>query len=231
MSADPSIHFVATGGPIPGHADSVYDGFQAKVGGSANQSRYHLFGWVAADEFPGLVASSHVALIADLPCVETRTGTRTRLLEAMAAGLPVVMTRGTELSCELERAGVGWVVEQRNSKALGEAIIQCAHDRAEAKRMGERARGFVCEHYSIERTIAPAAEWAAQPAFAPDNAVKRALCARIGSTALNPLEAAARAIDGAENVAALVEAGRRFERLQSSRLWRWLLRLVSRSST
>jgi hypothetical protein len=227
MERDPRIHFVATGGAIPGHADAVFDAFRERVNRSPNCSRYHLVGWVAAEQFPAYLAASHLAICVDLPCLETLLGTRTRLLEAMAAGLPVVMTRGTELSADLEREGVGWVMAPRDPTALGKTILECARDRERTAHMGKLARQFVEQRYSIEKTMAPLLKWAERPCFAPDNAVKRAQSPTIFEAAVNEMEANARALDDVADVQSLVEARRDLDRLRSKwplRLWRWMRR-------
>jgi glycosyltransferase involved in cell wall biosynthesis len=227
MARDRTIHFIATGGAVPGHADSVFDRFRAHVERSPHRARYHVLGWVAAEQFPGILAGSHLAVCTDFPCVETSVGTRTRLLEAMRRGLPVAMTRGTELSVAVEREGVGWIVAPRDPQALGECIVQCAGAREATARMGEKARAFVEGRYSITQTMASLVRWAERPAFAPDNEVKRAESPTIFEAALNPLDANARALDDVDDVASLREAQRDLERLRSRwplRFWRRLRR-------
>jgi hypothetical protein len=143
----------------------------------------------------------------------------------MAAGLPVAMTRGTELSADLERAGVGWVVTPRDPAALGQTILEYARDRKRTTEMGKLARQFVVQRYSIEKTMAPLLKWAERPCFAPDNAVKRAQSPTIFEAAVNALEANARALDDVADVQSLLDARRDLERLRSKwplRLWRWM---------
>ena len=232
MARDPMVHFVATGGAIPGHADAVLDTFRESADSSPHRSRYHLVGWVAAEEFPGYLAASHLAICVDFPCMETLVGTRSRLLEAMAAGLPILMTRGTELSIEIERAGVGWVVAPRHPRALGERILELARDRESLARKGREARDFVERSFSIERTLQPLVRWVEKPCFAPDNALKHAESPTILEAAVNQLEADARALDWTD-IQSLVEAKRQLDRLRSRwplRLWRWLKKRLWRKA-
>ena len=223
MARDPMVHFVATGGAIPGHADSIFEAFRERVNRSSHRSRYHLVGWVASDQFPAYLAGSHLAICADFPCVETLVGTRTRLVEAMAYGMPILMTKGTELSAELEREHIGWVVEPGEPQALGKRILEGARARAQTALMGKKARRFVEQRYSIERTMEPLIRWADRPCFAPDNTLKRAESPTIYEAAANRLESDARALDDVEDISSLTEARRELERLRSrrlSRLWR-----------
>jgi hypothetical protein len=145
----------------------------------------------------------------------------------MAYGLPVLMTRGTELSHDLERAQIGWTVEPGNPQALGGALLESARDRTQTAAMGKRARQFVADNYAIGRTMAPIVRWAERPCFAADNARKQAESPAIVDVALNRLEAGARALDEIDDIGGLVEARRDLERLRSRwplRLWRWLRR-------
>jgi len=225
IAADPTIHFVATGGAIPGHADAVFETFQARVEHSPHRSRYHLLGWVPAEQFAVHLAGGHLAICADFPCVETLIGVRTRLLEAMMHGLPVLMTRGTELSLELERGGAAWVVAPRDPQALADGMLAAARDRNGTAAMGQQARRFVEAHYFVERTLAPLVQWAEGPCFAPDNAIKRNQSPTLFEAALNPLESDAAALDEIDDVRALVRSRQELERLRARwplRVWRWL---------
>lgn len=227
MEREPAVHFVATGGPIPGHADSVFDAFRARVDASPHRSRYHLLGWVPAEDFPGYLAAGHLAMCVDYPCVETSTGTRTRLLEAMVAGLPVLMTRGTELSGAVEAGGAGWVTAAGDPQALGETIVEAARDREETASLGRHARAFVEQKFAIETTLAPVVQWAEEPRFAPDNEIKRRESPTLFEAAVNPLEADARALDDSEENPSPGE-GQHERRVSGSnwprRLWAWLRR-------
>jgi len=224
MEREPRLHFVATGGPIPGHSDRVFESFRERVERSPHRGRYHLVGWVPAGEFPGYLCAADVVVCVDFPCVETLIGTRTRLVEAMAWGLPVIMTRGTELSRAVERAGCGWVVEPRSPRALGKRIVECAADRRLAAEMGKKAREFVEREYPIERTMAPLLRWAESPAFAPDNEVKRSESPTIFEAATNPLESNARVLDEVGDLRALSDfSARRGRRPRlAARIWRRL---------
>ncbi len=227
MAAEPTVHFAATGGVVPGHADAVLEEFQARVERSPHRGRFHLLGWVEAERFADYVAAADLAVCADFPCLETSIGVRTRLLEAMAHGVPIVLTRGTELSVELEHAGAGWIVEPRNPAMLAERICAAARDRAMAARMGAVCRHFVEEHYSVQRTFGPLLEWAEHPAYAPDNALKRLESPTIIEATVNRMDADARALDYAEDIPAMARAQAELARLRAKwplRLWRWLKR-------
>jgi glycosyltransferase involved in cell wall biosynthesis len=74
------------------------------------------------------------------------------ILEAMAAGLPVVATRagGTP---EIVDATCGRLVPLRDPKALANALSELAADPALAQTLGREARARVEQHFTLERMV------------------------------------------------------------------------------
>ncbi len=71
-------------------------------------------------------------------------------LDAMAAGLPVIVSEHTAAGSDVVRDGIdGYVVAIRNVEALKERILQLARDRKQAQEMGRMARERVKE-FSLE---------------------------------------------------------------------------------
>ncbi len=79
-------------------------------------------------------------------------GLPTAVLEAMAAGCPVIATAvdGTK---ELVREGsTGWVVPANDSGALAEVVERIVSEPAEVERRVQNAFGMVSEHYDMSKT-------------------------------------------------------------------------------
>jgi len=75
------------------------------------------------------------------------------VLEAMAAGKPVIAT-DTGGSKDIIRSNVnGVLVEPENSEALAEAILKLLGDPAQRQRLGQSARETVKKRFSIDKTI------------------------------------------------------------------------------
>ena len=70
-------------------------------------------------------------------------------LEAMACGLPVVLSKGVYLYPEIEQAGAGLVVDG-DPVGLAEAIEVLLRDATLRTRMGEAGRRLVRERFSAE---------------------------------------------------------------------------------
>lgn len=62
------------------------------------------------------------------------------LIEAMAAGVPVVTTRVAGAADEVERAGAGIVLDDGSPAAVGDAVAHLLNDVDLRRRMGERGR-------------------------------------------------------------------------------------------
>lgn len=96
--------------------------------------------------------SSEVYSVGDVALVPlvrgtTRVATPSKTWTALAAGRPVLLTaeESSAWARLLKEADVGTVLEPNDAPAMAEAIRRAANDRAETKRMGERARAFARE--------------------------------------------------------------------------------------
>ena len=75
------------------------------------------------------------------------------LLEAMAAGKPAVATRvggNPEVVVEGE---TGFLVDPESPESIAERVVRLLRDKAQAARMGERARRRVHENFSFSTTV------------------------------------------------------------------------------
>jgi glycosyltransferase involved in cell wall biosynthesis len=79
------------------------------------------------------------------------------LLEAMAAGVPVVQPRRGAYPEVIGRTGGGLVVDT-TPEALAEGLVRLYRDRELARELGERGAAGVREHYSVSASAARALE-------------------------------------------------------------------------
>lgn len=78
-------------------------------------------------------------------------GMSNALLEAMAHGLPVVATRVSGTKDLVEESGAGSIVEVGDMRTLSNRIVQLAEDSSLRVRMGNAARMWILQGYSINR--------------------------------------------------------------------------------
>jgi glycosyltransferase involved in cell wall biosynthesis len=174
MRRDERIYFVSTGGMVDGHDEKTYARFEEAVQGSGLAERFLLLGWVEAEFLPRYYLESDIGINVDSRNYETLFGARNRLVNMMAMGLPVVTTRGTEISYVIESENVGLTFGIGDAKALETFLVRYSRAREVLRRIGERARKYALEHFSYDATTRSFQEWVDEPRLAPDNAEKLA---------------------------------------------------------
>jgi glycosyltransferase involved in cell wall biosynthesis len=128
--------------------------------------RHVFFGdWVAYADWPNVLLESDVALSLHCDTLETRLAFRSRVLEYLWAGLPVVLTRG-DATAELAVAyGVAWTVAAGDDAGVAAAILAAlAADHRTRTAAAERAR----RELTWEAAAAPLAAFCLKPRRAPD---------------------------------------------------------------
>jgi glycosyltransferase involved in cell wall biosynthesis len=94
-----------------------------------------------------VLASFDVALIPLRRLALFRGALPSKLFEAMAAELPVVVSVEGEAQALVERSGAGVSVEPENSRALADAVMKLRANPELRRRMGENGRRYVVAHY------------------------------------------------------------------------------------
>ncbi|MBX7245190.1 MAG: glycosyltransferase [Candidatus Sumerlaeaceae bacterium] len=191
MEQEPRIHFVATGGAIPGHDEITYETFKSEMLKTGYLDRCHLLDWVEAQEIFALYREGDLGINIDSLNYETVFGARNRLTNMMAAGLPVLTTLGTEISEIIDENKLGYVVRIGRVNDYADALIRAAKNPAERRAFATRARKFVAENFSYEATTRSLIAWADNPQIAPDNVEKLRKfpdLKRFQDVALNSLE-------------------------------------------
>ena len=122
-----------------------------------------LFGdWVPYDEREAYLLEADVAVTAAADLAETRLAFRSRVLDYLWAGLPVVATAGDVLSDLVERERLGLVVPPGDVGALAGALRTLLTDPVLRVACGERGR-TVAEQFRWDRVVAPLRRVAAEP--------------------------------------------------------------------
>jgi len=77
----------------------------------------------------------------------------TFLLEAMAAGVPVVQPRRGAFTEIVETTGGGVIVPPEDPSAIADALLDLSRDRARLGQLAQRAYDGVREHYTIQKSV------------------------------------------------------------------------------
>lgn len=168
MSRDPRIVFVSVGGRVKLKGNSTYDRFLAMIETSAHRDRFHMLGWRPADEIPAYYCEADVGINLDAFHYETLLGTRTRLVEMMGYGLPVITSLGCELSTIIRDQELGLTFPIGDAVAFRDRILMLVRDPIQRQILAERAHSFATQQLSFAETTRPFREWARRPYHAPD---------------------------------------------------------------
>lgn len=162
LAEEPRLHFVITGGAIPGHDEVTWNRFEEGARRRLPAGRWHALGWTDFPRVLALHAAAHVGLNMDGDNIETRFGARNRVTNMLGAGMPVVTTRGTEVAEWMERHGLGRVVAPRDAGALAGALLEAVRDPA-AELQAAAARRVARAAFAPENTLGDFLRWAEKP--------------------------------------------------------------------
>ncbi len=120
--------------------------------------------WVPYRERGAWLGQASCALSAHTQHLESRFAYRTRVLDCLWAGLPVVCTSGDDLAEQIAREDLGAVAPPRDAGALAAALERVLERGRDSYREALRA---AAERQTWPRVAAPIARWLAQPALPP----------------------------------------------------------------
>jgi glycosyltransferase involved in cell wall biosynthesis len=168
MEKDERIHYVSAGAGVRITNNNSYERFLAMIADSPYRERFHMLGWQPGSVVPGLYRQADVGINLDAFHYETQLGTRTRLVEMMHYGLPVITTLGCELSYIVENQGLGLTFPIGDASTFADHILSMARDKSIQRKLAAQALSYTDNQLSFQNTTQPFLEWANEPAFAPD---------------------------------------------------------------
>jgi GT2 family glycosyltransferase/glycosyltransferase involved in cell wall biosynthesis len=129
-------------------------------------------GWVDYAQRADWLLDADVGVSTHFPHVETQLSFRTRVLDYLWAGLPIVTTGGDLLSELIEREGLGVVVPAEDPDAIAAALLRLA-DPEERRAMQARIRE-IAPTMTWEAALEPLLRFCRFPRRAPDLVSARA---------------------------------------------------------
>ncbi len=130
--------------------------------GLTGKSVFFNFDWVDYDARQDYFLESDVGIITHPEHIETRFAFRTRILDYLWTGLPVISTEGDSLSELVKNEGLGLTVASKDISGLADAILKMAQDKNFyqecKKKVPEVASG-----YTWEKVCAPLISFCMDP--------------------------------------------------------------------
>jgi glycosyltransferase involved in cell wall biosynthesis len=160
----PHLVFMSAGHPSPALPASAA---LAAARREAGERVHFNDGWVPYERRADWLLDADAGVSAHLDHVEARLAFRTRVLDYLWAGLPVVCTRGDALADEVERRDLGATLAPGDVDGWAEALGALAGDPARREACGGRS-AELARDLRWERVAAPLLAWCADPRAAPD---------------------------------------------------------------
>ncbi|HPB30062.1 MAG TPA: glycosyltransferase [Candidatus Sumerlaeota bacterium] len=235
MNRVPRLVFLSTGGGTKGYNEKLYNDFLKKVEASPHRERFIMSGWVPFHEVPRYYAEANIGINVDRFTYEGVLGSRNRIIQFLAHGLPVMTTALSEISKSLAEKRMVHIF--RMSGAEGETGVAetlpellerlSAHPGALAE-TGRLAQKHVLAEYNYERTTRPLMEWLEAPERSPDNIFRAQVAPAPGEPVyLNPIEHAMD-IEGMEGqIEYLLSEKRHLDKIRGTLAYRFL-KLIKR---
>jgi glycosyltransferase involved in cell wall biosynthesis len=173
--------------------------------------------WVPYEQWPNYLVEADIGLSLHFDALETHFAFRTRILDYIWAGLPMVVTGGDATSELVSQYNLGEVVPPKDSESVATAIGRLL-DTPMLRDTYQKRFEQVRPHFTWERICQPIKRFCAQPRPAPDRA----------SGALAPDSPSIPATQQEAELTRLRNLVASYERGRCVRLMRWLKGLQAR---
>lgn len=115
--------------------------------------------WIPYEDRHNYLLEGDLGVSIHKPGIETTLAFRTRILDYLWAGLPILASRGDHFADLIDRRRLGWTVPCGEVDALAQAILDARADRA-----GIRERVLeTAKEYTWERAVRPLQDYCAHP--------------------------------------------------------------------
>ena len=130
--------------------------------GLLGRSVFFREGWVPFDERQNFLLEADIGVSAHTNTIETRLAFRTRVLDYIWTGLPMILTEGDYFADLVAREDVGKTVAPGDTKGWRQAILSLAASHAERQAMKSRLSALR-ERFHWEKVCKPLADYCRDP--------------------------------------------------------------------
>jgi glycosyltransferase involved in cell wall biosynthesis len=163
--------FLGTRHPVPGvESNAAAARRVAAEVGVLDRTVFFHDGWVPYDERDRWLRAADLAVSTHWDHLETEFAFRTRVVDYLWCGLPVISTAGDELADVVAAGGAGLVVPPGDVEALAAALVTMAGSAETRSAAGQAARK-VAAGLAWSAVSRPLADFCAAPRRAPDLAL------------------------------------------------------------
>lgn len=171
LTSNPNLRLLVVGGKIDGYNEISYGQFIEGIRAAGVEGSVTLMDWQPLREMKKLYAMCDLGISIDRFTYEAELGSRTRLVNFLAAGIPVASTVVTELSEELARDGMLMPIELGNAQSFTQLLHEAAAGSSVTQKRGPNCRTYILEHFNGQEWGTELREWLKNPGKAPDHPV------------------------------------------------------------
>ncbi len=168
IEKDENIHLVITGGEVKGHDEITIQNFKKYIKEYKLHNHVHFTGWIDLNELTPFLLYSDFGICIDDKGWETFIGARYRITNMIAFGLPVITTKGTEISKFIENYEMGYTVELNNPYHLAKTILQAKTQKKIWLNKKKYIKEKAFELFSYNKILAPLKKWLNNPNISDD---------------------------------------------------------------
>ncbi len=136
-------------------------------------SSVFLVDWQPYEERANWYLESDLAVTTHKKSLETDLSHRTRVVDFIWAGLPVIVSKGDEFGRIIESAGCGYSVPIKDRQALAAKVIEVLSNEDLRETMKDSAKKLAAE-LRWDKVVQPLIDWAKDPKIAKDRSNKTA---------------------------------------------------------
>jgi hypothetical protein len=126
--------------------------------------------WIPYDEHGAVLMESDIGVSLHQDSVETRFSFRTRILDYLWAGLPIIATEGDSMADLVRSEHLGAVVAPGDVAGVVEALVELGSDAERRRACAERSRA-ASARFRWSVAAQPLVDYCAAPYQAPDRPV------------------------------------------------------------
>ncbi|MCK4667541.1 glycosyltransferase family 4 protein [Candidatus Dependentiae bacterium] len=170
MIKNPKIKFLSIGGNIFGQKTQKQEKLITLINQSSFKDNFKIIGWVKTDEVEKYVLACNFGINIDNNSYETLIGARYRIIEMLRLGLPILSTKGSEITEIVNKQGLGLVSPIGDTERFVENILTASKlNREEYKKLSSKCKDFVNQQFSPKVLLKPLKTWINNPACSPDH--------------------------------------------------------------
>lgn len=166
---DIKLFFMGVKHPSPRHPETELSQKTIRLSKELGLHNRHIFfsQWIPYDERGDYLCESDIGIIIHPNHIETRFSHRTRFVDYLWANLPIVTTRGGELSRLVEQETLGITVAYNDVESLARAILELLDNKEFYRQCKENLQN-IAPQFSWDKVLKPLNEFCKNPRLAPD---------------------------------------------------------------